>query len=147
MVRAAPCTGKPVFTPPAKRSSSLILWSFDSKGDPDELSIICYLGRKAPTYKALLHIHHPSLYLRLSVQYLSTLCVPPVSHHICLSALRVKDRVPSRRAEDGAAPVGTQKELVSIKCYVLMPQITDTCFSSRLPPCGFCLSSALPNAA
>lgn len=52
--------------------------------------------------------------------------------HVCLFTLKVKDRKwHGRCTEDSSAPIRRQGELVSIKWYVLIPQITDTC--SPLP--------------
>lgn len=53
-------------------------------------------------------------------------------HRIGLFALTAKDRKqPGRRTEDSSTPIRRQGALVSIKWYVLIPQITDTC--SPLP--------------
>lgn len=91
------------------------------------------------TYKTLLHASNIPLSAsncgRLSVQYLSALSVFPYSApftpHLSLCPASQGQRGPSRHAEDSSAPIRRQRELVSIKWYVLMPQITDTC--SLLP--------------
>lgn len=51
--------------------------------------------------------------------------------HLSLCPPSQGQRGPGRREEDSSAPIRRQKELVSIKWYVLKPQITDTC--SLLP--------------
>lgn len=101
------------------------------------------------TYKTLLDASNIPLATsncsRLSVQYLSTLSVFPYSApftpHLSLCPPSQGQRGPSRRAEDSSAPIRRQRELVSIKWYVLMPQITDTC--SLLPSHPVAVASLL----
>lgn len=119
-----------------------------SWGLPDKnLSILCFCFtwlRQADLQNTSARVQYSTLCLlrywpgsrsRLSAQYLSTLAAFPYSApftpHLSLWPPSQGRRGPRRRAEDSSAPIRRQRELVSIKWYVLMPQITDTC--SPLP--------------
>lgn len=113
------------------------------------LLLLLYMAAKGLTYKTLLHTSNIPLstsnHSRLSVQYLSTLSVFPYSApftpHLSLCPPSQGQRGPSRHAEDSSAPIRRRRALVSIKWYVLMPQITDTC--SFLPSHPVAVASLL----
>lgn len=141
-----------VVPPPLLQKSHIALLNNLSWGLPDETfpsSSSALHGCGALTYKALLHASNIPLSTsncgRLSVQYLSTLSVFPYSApftpHLSLCPPSQGQRGPSRHAEDSSAPIRRRRGLVSIKWYVLMPQITDTC--SLLPSHPVAVASLL----
>lgn len=68
--------------------------------------------------------------------------VPPAATLLCIGlfSLTVKDRKqPGRRTEDSSTPIRGQGALVSIKWYVPIPQITDTCSPLPSHPVAFLL--------
>lgn len=114
---------------------------------------VAFHGCSRLPYRAVRHVQYSTLPLTATDFQPSTFPhslnspTPPLSHHICLSALRVKDREGQADMERTALhQSGDTVSLCQLNGMCLCRK-SQTHVPSPLPPCGCCLSSPPPNAA